>query len=149
MNNNIRPIQKNDYDSFLKLIDEFYHSEAVLHPVDPKNYSVTFDRCINADPFTACYVYDQDGTINGYALLSFAYSNEVGGIVVWIEELYVPAEHRGKGIGTALMNFVHNTYMDSAKRFRLEATHGNEKAIALYRSIGYEPLDYLQMTKDL
>ncbi len=146
---NIRPMIKEDYERFIELIDEFYHSEAVLHTVNTKNYDITFDLCVKGDPFVTCYMYEEDGEVNGYVLLSFAYSNEVGGMVVWIEEVYVPAKHRGKGIGTALMNFVHEHYKDSAKRFRLEATHDNDKAIALYKSMGYEILDYLQMTRDL
>lgn len=144
----IRLIQKRDYDRYLELIDGFYHSSAVLHPVAKENYTITFQRCIENDPYTACYVYEEDGTIKGYALLSFTYSNEVGGLVVWVEEVYVPDDCRGQGIGSKLLSFIHANYQDRAKRFRLEVTRGNSGAIRLYESMGYEVLDYMQMTKD-
>ena len=35
-----------------------------------------------------------------------------------------------------------------AKRFRLEATYTNKRAIALYERLGYEELHYYQMIKD-
>ena len=34
------------------------------------------------------------------------------------------------------------------RRFRLEVTRCNERAISLYRRLGYEELDYIQMIKD-
>lgn len=145
----IRAIQHQDRDKFMELIDGFYHSEAVLHPVDTKNYDITFSRCVNGDPFTSCFVYEDEGTVQGYILLSFAYSNEVGGMVVWIEEIYVAESMRGMKVGTKLLCYVHEKYKDSAKRFRLEATRGNSRAIKLYKSMGYEILDYMQMTMDI
>lgn len=144
----IRKLEKKDYDSFISLMDDFYHSEAVLHPVDRKNYDITFERCITNDPFASCFVYD-DGSVKGYIFLSFSYSNEIGGMVVWIEQLYVDKNCRSKGIGSALMNFVHEEYKKSAKRFRLEASYDNENAIRLYKSMGYKDINYLQLCKDI
>lgn len=145
----IRTLQEHDYDRYMELIDGFYHSSAVLHPVEPKNYDITFTKCVDGDPYTACLVYEDNQCIKGYALLSFTYSNEVGGMVVWVEEVYVPDEYRGQGIGTKLLTYIHDHYAETAKRFRLEVTRGNAGAIKLYESMGYEVLDYMQMTKDL
>ncbi len=144
----IRAIIKNDHDKFIDLIDKFYHSSAVLHTVPRENYDITFERCLNNDPFTACFVYEEDTTIKGYILLSFAYSNEVGSMVVWVEEIFVDDVFRNNGIGQKLLEFVHNKYDTYAKRFRLEATRDNERAIKLYESYGYKTLDYLQMVRD-
>lgn len=146
---NIRQTQKQDYTSIISLMNEFYNSEAVLHSVDTKNFDITFNLCINDNPFACCYVYEEDKIIKGYVLLSFTHSNEVGGTVVWIEEVYVSPEYRGCGIGKKLLKFVHDKYSDIAKRFRLEATSENKRAIALYKSMEYDTLDYLQMTRDL
>lgn len=145
----IRELQKNDYNDFIGLLDEFYHSSAVLHPVSTENYDITFNRCINGDKFTACFVDEENSLLRGYVLLSFTYSNEVGGICVWVEELYVKDEYRGHSIGTSLLNYVHEKYSPYAKRFRLEVTHSNHGAAKLYERMGYETLDYRQMTKDL
>lgn len=145
----IREIQKQDYEQFISLIDAFYHSPAVLHTVPVKNYDVTFKRCTEHDAFTACFVDEEGSVLRGYILLSFTYSNEVGGMVVWIEEVFVKESFRGRSIGTDLLRFVHEKYSSFAKRFRLEATRDNTQAIKLYESMGYKVLDYLQMTKDM
>lgn len=145
----IRKLQPQDRERFFELLDRFYHSSAVLHAVPVENYAITFTRCIEDDPYTTCYVYEENDIIKGYTLLSFTYSNEVGGLVVLVEELYVPDDFRGQGIGSKLLGFVHETYCDTAKRFRLEVTRTNAGAIKLYERMGYSMLDYLQMTKDI
>ena len=64
-----------------------------------------------------------------------------------LDELYFKPEYRGKGYGTQAFAWVEQEYPD-AKRFRLEATYSNERAISLYRKLGYEELNYCQMIKD-
>ena len=53
---------------------------------------------------------EQDGVPAGYALLSFTHSNESGGLVVLIEEVYVDAAFRGKKIGTKFFAWLFEAY---------------------------------------
>jgi ribosomal protein S18 acetylase RimI-like enzyme len=46
------------------------------------------------------------------------------------------------------MQFIEREY-PSAKRFRLEVSKDNTRAVGLYRSLGYEVLEYVQMVKDV
>jgi ribosomal protein S18 acetylase RimI-like enzyme len=46
------------------------------------------------------------------------------------------------------MQFMEQEY-PSAKRFRLEVSKENTRAIELYRKLGYEVLEYVQMVKDV
>ena len=92
---------------------------------------------------------EYEGEIAGYVQLSYTYSNEVGGICCWVEELYIREAFRGKGLGSELLTFLDDTYGDKVKRFRLEVTAENERAANLYRRFGYKPLAYQQKVKDL
>ena len=74
--------------------------------------------------------------------------NEAGGLTVWLEELYFMENARGKGYGSEVFAWLEQEYAH-AKRFRLEATYSNKRAIALYERLGYEELHYFQMIKDL
>ena len=52
-------------------------------------------------------------------------------MAIWLEELFFKSSCRGKGYGTKVFAWVEKEY-PQAKRFRLEATYTNKRAIALY-----------------
>ena len=91
-------------------------------------------------------MFEDDGTVAGYALLNKTFCHEVGGLTIWIEELYVTAAHQGKGLGTAFLSFVETAYHPA--RIRLEVEEENAGAVALYKRNGFEWLDYRQMVRD-
>ena len=143
----IREVNLKDKDKIIHLMDEFYHSPAVLHPVNTKNFETTFDYAINKSPYVKILVSDDNGIVSGYCQLSLSYSNEVGGLTVYIEELMVSDNFRNKGIGSEFLEYIFNEFKD-AKRFRLEVTKENLGAVKLYKKKGFKNLDYLQMVID-
>ncbi len=143
----IRDLLPQDKEIFMTMAKEFYSSAAVVHNVDPENFQKTFNAAMDKSPFIRVLIIAAAQTPAGYALLSFTYSNEAGGIVVLIEELYINEAHRSKGLASEFFAFLEQEY-PLAKRFRLEVRKDNKKAIALYRKLGYQSLDYVQMIKD-
>lgn len=129
------------------MMKDFYHSEAVLKSVPEQYFDNTLNRVESNSPFVSLYVIDDGQGAVGYGLLSHTYSNEVGGDVVWIEELYIDASHRGKGLGAQFLDFVSAQYAHSA-RIRLEVEPANEGATKLYVKKGYSALPYQQYVKD-
>jgi GNAT superfamily N-acetyltransferase len=73
----------------------------------------------------------------GYLVICFDYSLEYRGKGAWIDELFVEAAHRGKGIGTQLLDLAEAASREhNAKFLHLEVNHGNP-AIELYRRRGF------------
>lgn len=143
----IRDVAEQDRNVFLSMMKQFYSSDAVAHPVNARNFRKTFDALMRKSPFMRAFVIEDEGEPAGYALLSFTYSNEAGGMIVWIEELYIEKTHRGKGFARGFFAFLWREY-PLAKRFRLEVREDNQRAMALYRKLGYGILGYAQMVKD-
>lgn len=137
-----------DKDFLFKMFDEFYSSEAVLHPIPPNFYQNTFEELMRGDEYIEVYIIYCKGDRAGYAMLSKSYSPEAGGRIIWIEEIYITDKYRGKGLGKAFFKFLEEEYGGYAKRFRLEAEPDNERAINLYKTIGFKPLNYVQYIKD-
>ena len=131
---------------FYQMCRDFFSSPAVCHEIKEEDMKTTFDLAIKGSPYMRGLVMMEDQTVIGYILLSFTYSNEVGGMVVWIEELYVKEEYRNKGYGKEALQWILNEYQKTTKRFRLEVTEENEGAKKLYRSLGFDALPYEQMT---
>ena len=140
----IRPIEQADRDYFIRSVNEFYHSPAVCHEISPRNAERTFELLMHADCLIA---EDEGGAPCAYLLIALTWSNEAGGLCVWMEELMVNESMRGKGIGSKMIAAVHEKY-NNAARFRLEVTAGNPRAAALYRILGFEDLPYRQMIMD-
>lgn len=143
----IRPIQPTDREDFIRMVNEFYHSPAVLHPIPMAHIENTFEALMNQSPYARAYLFECDGQTAGYALLALTHSNEAGGLTIWIEELLVLEPFRSRGLGRELFAYLKEAY-PQAKRFRLEVTPENNDAIRLYKRMGYEPFDYLQMVLD-
>lgn len=141
----LRKINENDKTEYVKMSCDFFSSNAVLHNIPLKNITDTFDMLIKGSPFADAYIIENDGAVAGYVLLSFTYSNEAGGMVVWIEELYVKPEMQGKRLGTDALKVLINHYKKTAARIRLEVEDYNIGAKKLYSRMGFENLDYDQM----
>lgn len=130
---------------FYNMCQQFFSSPAVCHEIDPKAMNTTFQTALSGSPYMRGLMLTEHEQILGYLLLSFTYSNEVGGMVVWVEELFLKENYRGQGYGKQVFSWLKETYGKNAKRFRLEVTSENECAKALYHKLGYRELPYEQM----
>lgn len=145
----IRKIGKEDKLVYLDMAKYFYSSDAVYHNVPELHMINTFDELMRSDSYVTGYIMEYESNIAGYALLAKTYSQEAGGMVLWIDELYVKAEYRCCGLGHEFFSYLESNLCDNVKRIRLEVEASNRKAISLYKSIEFEDLPYSQMIKDL
>ncbi len=139
----IRKINETDKDFYINTVKAFYNSDAVLHSIPEKNIIKTFNELIKSETYAQCYIFEKDGEKAGYALLAKTFSQEAGGEVLWIDEIYILPEFRSKGIGSNFFNFIKEN--SNAARLRLEFCPSNQKAIEVYKRQGFLPLKYEQM----
>lgn len=145
----IRQIRKDDRAAYLKMAAEFYTSDAVLNSVPQEHLEKTFDELMRSDNYVKGYIIECGKDTAGYALLVKSYSQEAGGLVVWVDELFVLPQYRNRGLAHEFFAFITNNVSENAKVFRLEVEQGNKRAISLYKQLGFEYLDYSQMTKKI
>jgi len=140
----LKNISASDKNLFVELSEEFYRSPAVLHKIPVRNHSATFDELINGGGvYLDGFFVFHEGELAGYCLVGKGFSPECGGKVVWIEEIYLREPFRSKGIGRSLFAEIFKRY-GAAKRFRLEVEPSNARAAALYTSLGFKKLNYVQ-----
>jgi diamine N-acetyltransferase len=97
----------------------------------------------------AWIICDGDRAI-GYVVLTLGFSFEYGGRDAFLNELYVEEKYRRRGIGRRTMEFVEvQARQMGVNAVHLEATHGNEPALELYRRLGYFAHERFLMTKKL
>ncbi len=81
--------------------------------------------------------------VAGYALLVSFWSNELGGEVCNVDELYVRPAFRGRGHGTALVRAIAagtGPWPRVPVAIELEVSPDNPRARALYEALGFRPV---------
>ena len=142
----IRGYEASDRRTVTEMLDEFYHSPAVLHPIPRAHFEKTLNEAEAGNPCVRLYLIENGGQTAGYALLALTFSNEAGGDVVWLDEIYIRPEFQGKGLGNEFFDFFEKEFA-SAARLRLEVEADNDGAVRLYERRGFRPLEYRQFIK--
>lgn len=145
----IRLLQPSDFAEVLSMMLPFYASPALLVHPSEEILRRTLTDALSDNPYLEAYGFEEDGMLVGYSMLAKSYSTEAGGRCIWIEDIYIKPEYRGRGFGTALLTFVEQRYRGQVARIRIEAEPENGRAMAVYRKAGYEELGYTQLVKEL
>ncbi len=78
----------------------------------------------------------------GFALFFHNYSTWLGRPGIWLEDLFVEPEHRGKGHGKALLTEIARIAMErGCGRVEWSVLDWNEPSIAFYRGLGAVAMD--------
>jgi ribosomal protein S18 acetylase RimI-like enzyme len=83
-------------------------------------------------------VLEIGGLVHGYAFLNALWSNELGGEVCVIDELYVIKDFRGLGHATSLLEGIQHLWGRPVVAAALETSSSNQRADAFYRRLGFD-----------
>ncbi|WP_374679336.1 MULTISPECIES: GNAT family N-acetyltransferase [Microbacterium] len=93
------------------------------------------------EPRVFAHVVERDGEIAGIAIWFLTYSTWTGRHGIWLEDLYVAEEHRGRGYGLGLIAQLAAVCTERGySRLEWTVLDWNEPSVAFYRSLGAEPL---------
>lgn len=145
MGSTIRRMQEQDRACVLEMMRQFYASPAVWSNGSEAIFAADVDACVGDSPYLEGYIFEQDGKLQGYAMVAKSFSTEFGKPCVWIEDLYMQPPYRGLGIGSRFFRFLEEKYPDAL--FRLEVEAENERAVQVYKKAGFGVLPYMEMKK--
>jgi len=87
-------------------------------------------------------IAEEDGIPVGFAVFFHNFSTFKGKACLYLEDLFVLPEHRGKGYGKSLlMKLTEIARERDCERFDWSVLKWNEPSIRFYKSLGAEPLD--------
>jgi len=98
----------------------------------------TLDEALfGAHPAAEAVIAEQDGQPLGFALFFHNFSTWTGRRGLYLEDLYVTPDARGRGIGGALLRHLAGIAVArGCARFEWSVLDWNAEAIAVYRRIG-------------
>ncbi len=142
----LRRITSEDQDLFITMAREFYSSPAVSHSIPKTHHQMAFREMTSGSRFMWGYFLEHQEETAGYAIISQTYSHEAGGLVWWLEEIYVRPAFQGRGLGHQYLNtIIEQAREQKIARLRLEVEPDNLRAKALYKALGFQDLEYRQM----
>jgi ribosomal protein S18 acetylase RimI-like enzyme len=84
----------------------------------------------------------ENGEVCGYALLMTFWSNEFGGEIIIVDELYVLPAFRQQGHATQLFTTLQTPnnllWLNCPRAIFLEVRPGNQRAMAFYQRLGFK-----------
>jgi GNAT superfamily N-acetyltransferase len=139
----IRPATSEDVPLILQFVRELAAYEKLLGEVEATE--ATLRRTLfppgGARPDAHVLIGEVGGIPAGFAVYFFSYSTFLARPGLYLEDVFVRPEFRGKGIGKALL--AHLTRLARARgcgRMEWAVLDWNEPAIEFYRRIGAVPL---------
>src|SRR5215475_12016856 len=130
-----------DAGLILSLIRELADYERMLDQVTATEAGIRA-TLFGARPAAECVIAEQDGKPAGFALYFHNYSTFLGKPGLYLEDLYVKPELRGKGIGRKLLAYLARLALErGCGRFEWAVLDWNEPAIGFYTRIGAKLMD--------
>ncbi|HXP60851.1 MAG TPA: GNAT family N-acetyltransferase [Dongiaceae bacterium] len=143
----IRRATAADTPLILKFIRALAEFERAAEAVQATEEDLLRDG-FGANPYFWCLIAEYDGQPAGFALCFFNYSTWVGRPGVYVEDLFVPPEFRGRGIGKALLQQVAAIALEKGcGRLNWAVLDWNTPAIEFYRAAGAEFLDEWRLVR--
>jgi len=138
-----------DFELLFELMRRMQLDDPWEEPFHEPTVRANLAELLQNPDYGIAYIVREDSTPIAYLVLCFDFSLEYRGKGAWVDELFVSPAHRGKGIGTQLLDLSERASRDhQAKVLHLEVNHGNP-AIELYRRRGFSDHHRFLMSKPL
>lgn len=135
-----RPATPSDAPLILALIRELAEYEREPDAVVATEADLLRDG-FGPSPAFHVLVAEWDGAPIGFALYFFTYSTWRGRRCLYLEDVFVRPEHRGRGAGLALMRALARVAVEEGcPRFSWQVLDWNEPSIAFYERLGAKVL---------
>jgi len=142
-----RPLRRTDYSELKRMIHALYIEDPVNEPITDKKIAKTVIELRRNPCKGKIILLEKDGVTIGYSILIFYWSDEYGGDILHIDELYVKPEHRERGAATCFFKHIAQTYRDKIVAIQLEVSPSNTRAMNYYRKLGFKRTKNVHLTR--
>ena len=137
----IRPAQRQEVGIVLQLIHDLAVYEKAPNEVEATEKEL-LETIFSSDPKVFCDLVEVDGEIAGMAIWFLNYSTWQGKHGIYLEDLFIKPEYRGRGYGKALLKHLAKICDDKGYgRFQWWVLDWNSPAIEFFRSLGAVAMD--------
>ncbi len=136
----IRPAEENDSALILDFIKKLAGYEKKPDEVTATQEDIS--EVLFKKKIAEAIIAELDDIPVGFAIFFYNFSTFKGKPGIYIEDLFVNSEHRGKGIGKVLFSYIADLAVKrSCGRVEWSVLHWNEPSINFYKRLGAQPKD--------
>jgi ribosomal protein S18 acetylase RimI-like enzyme len=132
-----RCVELADLAELEQMVFALYREDEYGQPITSEKIRMTVDELSRNPQRGKIVIFTLEGAIVGYAILIYYWSNEYGGELVTVDELYVKVPWRNRGIGTRFIDSLASNCPRGTVGVQLEVTPFNRRALAYYEKIGF------------
>ena len=134
----IRPARPDDAETLVELIKGLAEYERLLHEAQPDAETLRAHLAgTDGSHCEALMAETADGRAAGFALYFANYSTFLTRWGIYLEDIFVLPEHRGRGLGFALLKRVAEIAVErGCQRMDWNVLDWNEPAIGFYEKLG-------------
>ena len=137
----LRAATPDDVTLIRELIEGLADYERLRHECVATDASLR-ETLFGARPYAEVIIADVEGSAAGFALFFHNYSTFLAKPGIYLEDLFVRPEQRGRGVGNALLQRLAQLAVErGCGRLEWSVLDWNADAIGFYRSLGARPQD--------
>ena len=130
-----------DCPLILRFIQELADYEKLSHEV-VATAEILEETLFGATAYAEVFIGEFNSQPVGYALFFHNFSTFTGRPGIYLEDIYVRPEMRGKGFGKSMLSYIAKIAVErNCSRVEWSVLDWNEPSIQFYRSIGAIPMD--------
>lgn len=145
MKTNIRKFKLIDKKEIIELIQNLYKENSYEESITLQKMNRTFKEFFLHTEKGSIFVIEEKEKIIGYAIIINYWSNEFGGNILFIDEIYIHPDYRNIGIGTNFINYLIKNKINSSVGIQLEVNKSNKNAKNFYEKLGFNLSDKIHM----
>lgn len=137
----LRPATPADVPLVLELIEGLAEYERLRHECHA-TAELLHRALFGERPYAEVVIAERDRVAAGFALFFHNFSTFLTRPGIYLEDLFVRPEHRGHGVGRALLQYLATLALQrGCGRLEWAVLDWNESAIGFYRKLGAVPQD--------
>jgi GNAT superfamily N-acetyltransferase len=136
----LRSVEKRDTTLIINFIRELAEYEHLSHLLEVDE--INLRKYIFKEKIVEVIIAEYDNKPAGFALFFSNFSSFLGKPGIYIEDLFVKPEYRGKGLGKHLLSYLARLVQErNYGRLEWACLDWNEPSIKFYKSQGARPMD--------
>ena len=144
----VRKARASEVQPLLDLVREYYRYDGLRF--DARSIEAALRKLLRDETLGCVWVIQQGSALAGYAILTFNYDLEFGGLQGIVTDLFLREKYRSRGLGKLAMDCViEYCRARGISAIELQVEHDNKAAQKFYRRLGFQKVSRIVMGRDL